>query len=119
MTTLTFLDLIVTRGPNQGMCYTTLENMFRILGRYEKGFIADERVLNPELQELILKYIPREYRNNRGPDILLDDPSIGLAHGIILCTPNESTWIDLLKEKTQKVKKSDLIALGNSELKVS
>lgn len=119
MTTLAFLDLTVTRGPNTGMRYSVPENMFRIVGRYEKGFIADERLLNPDQQELILKFIPKEFQNNQGPDVLLDDPSIGIAHGFILFTGQEATWVDLLNEKTQTLKTGDLIVIGNTELKVS
>src|SRR3989338_4859909 len=119
MTTLTFLDLTVTQGPNLGMRYRTPENMFRILGRYEKGFIADERPLNPDQQELILKYIPKEFRHSRAPDILLDDPLIGIGHGLVFYTKAQTLWVDLLSENTQSLQLGDLIYLGSTQLKVS
>lgn len=119
MTTLAFLDLTVTQGPNTGMRYSIPQNMFRLLGRYEKGFIADERILNPDLQELVLKYIPKAFQNNRGPDILLDDPVLNIAQGLVLFTKEQSIWVDLLDEKTQTLQIGDSISIGNTKLKVS
>ena len=119
MTTLAFLDLTVTHGPNTGMRYSIPQNMFRILGRYEVGFIADERVLNPEQQELVLQYVPKKYRASKGPDILLDDPILSTAHGLVLFTEEKSLWVDLFHEKTQTLQSGDSISIGNTKLKVS
>ena len=93
--------------------------MFRILSRYEIGFIADERVLNPEQQELVLKHVPRKFQNNRGPDILLDDPVLSTAQGLVLFTEEESIWVDLMNEKIQTLQAGDSISIGNTSLKVS
>ena len=119
MTTLAFLDLTVTQGPNTGMRYSIPQNMFRILGRYEPGFIADERVLNPDQQELVLKYVPKKFYTSKGPDILLDDPILSTAHGLVLFTEEKSLWVDLFNEKTQTLKTGDSISIGNTKLKVS
>ena len=119
MTTLAFLDLTVTHGPNTGMRYSIPQNMFRILGRYELGFIADERVLNPDQHEQVLKYVPKEFRSNKGPDILLDDPILSTAHGLVLFTEGQSLWVDLFSEKTQTLQIGDSISIGNTKLKVS
>ena len=118
MTTLAFLDLTVTQGPNTGMRYSIPQNMYRILGRYERGFIADERRLSPEQHEGVLKYIPKAYRNNKGPDILLDDPVIGIAQVLVLFTEEKSLWVDLLSEKTQNIQTGDSIVIGNTTLSI-
>ena len=119
MTTLVFLDLTVTQGPNTGMRYSIPQNMFRILGRYEIGFIADERVLNPDQQELLLKYLPKEFLNKQGPDILLDDTSLSTAHALVLFTKEKSIWVDLMNEKIQTIQTGDSISIGSTQLKVS
>lgn len=119
MTTLVFLDLTVTQGPNTGMRYSIPQNMFRIIGRYEVGFIADERALNPDQQELVLKYIPRQFQNHKGPDILLDDPVLSTAQGLVLFTGEKSIWVDLMNEKIQTIQTGDSISIGNTKLKVS
>ncbi len=119
MTTLAFLDLTVTQGPNVGMRYSVPQNMFRILSRYEVGFIADERVLNPEQQELVLKYVPKKFQENKGPDILLDDPVLSTAHALVLFTEEKSIWVDFMNEKIQTLQIGDSISIGNTTLKVS
>lgn len=118
-TTLTFLDLTVTHGPNTGMRYSIPQNMFRILSRYEVGFIADERLLNPDQQELVLKYVPKKFQNNKGPDILLDDPVLSTAQGLVLFTEEKSLWVDFMNEKIHNLQIGDSISIGNTKLKVS
>lgn len=119
MTTLAFLDLTVTEGPNSGMRYSIPQNTYRVVGRYEPGFIADERVLNPEQQERLIKLLAKKFQNNKGPHILLDDPVLSTAQGLVLFTTEESLWVDLTSENKQVLQKGDSILIGNTKLEVS
>src|SRR5690349_4561072 len=119
MTSLAFLDLTTVLGPNLGMRYSIPDGMFRIIGRYEPGFIADERLLNPEQQELLLKHLPYDSPHERGPDILLDDPVLNTAQGLVLFSGDRRLWIDLLNEESKTIEIGDFISLGNTKLKVS
>ena len=119
MTSLAFLDLTVTAGPNTGMRYSIPEGMFRILGRYEPGFIADERLLNPDQQELLLKHLPRDFPLERGPDILLDDSVLNTTQGLVIFAQSAKLWIDLSSEESKNIQIGDFISIGNTKLKVS
>ena len=119
MTTLLFLDLTVIKGPNLGMRYSVPEHSFRILGRYEKGFIADEHILGPDLQELVLNCIPETIKQNRGPDILLDDLAMALFQGLFCFHRKQSFWFDFSNEQKQVLKPEDLLAIAGTTFKVS
>ncbi len=119
MTSLAFLDLTVTQGPNQGMRYSIPEGTYRILARYEPGFVADDRILNPDQQERVLSYLPKKTGLIRGPDILLDDSSLSTAHAIAILTPQGGRWVDLIAETEKTVSTGDTVNLGSTQLKVS
>ncbi|MBL4819202.1 MAG: hypothetical protein JKY15_08285 [Deltaproteobacteria bacterium] len=119
MTSLEFLDLIVQVGPNRGMQYTVPQGMYRLIARYEEGLVADERTLSPDLQERVIKHLPKPGSYLRGPDILLDDKALNPVQGFILFGFTEKLWVDLLEEEAKNIEAGDFILLGNTQLKVS
>ncbi len=119
MTSLAFLDLTVTQGPNKGMRYSVPEGTYQIIARYEPGFIADDRILNPDQQERIFSYLPQKAGLTRGPDILLDDNSLSTAHAIAILAPQGGRWVDLIAETEKSITAGNVISLGSTQLKVS
>ncbi|MBH2006921.1 MAG: hypothetical protein I8H75_06275 [Myxococcaceae bacterium] len=100
------------------MRYSIPEGYWRFVGRYESGFIADERILNPEQQERFLPYSPKPTVLREGPFILLDDPELSTAEGFIAYTGKEAYWLNLSQGLKQSLKSQDLIVIGNTTLEV-
>ncbi|MES2504979.1 MAG: hypothetical protein V4534_08895 [Myxococcota bacterium] len=101
------------------MRYSIPKDSFRLIGRYEPGLIADERLLNPDQRELVMKYVPKEILINQGPDILLEDAILNPVQGLVIFCDRGRVWVDLSIEESRLLQSSDSISIGNTRLKVS
>lgn len=141
MSATQFLDLRVVAGPDEGMNYTVERGTFRVIGRFEDVGRSTEqlttegdRALNPDQQELIDKHIETHARSTRlkfqrrGPDILLNDPSVSRAHAMVLIDEHGASFADLMSTNKSRVNgnpvqdakldEQDVVSLGNTKLLV-
>lgn len=133
------IDLIVAKGENEGMRYTIEKGTYRVMGRFEENPTITEQLtpegdrgLNPDQQELVNKHISSHARSTRlkhqkrGPDILLDDPSISRTHCMVFIDESGASLADLMSTNGTRVNgtrvqddvlnERDIIHIGTTKL---
>jgi len=136
-----FVDLLVIDGPDKGMRFSIEQGSFRIIGKREEPSIKENlieteinRSLNADQQEIIYLHL-KNFSNPsllqyqpRGPDILLNDPSVNRIHAMVLFDEQTTSIADLISNEGIFVQKkqinqanlqnNDVISIGNSKLMI-